>query len=68
MSDRTANSARLAAHWEPGGGRDHEERIERLERQVACSATALRKRLKPPRRSRNWSKSSATSSVRRQRK
>ena len=43
MSDRTANTVQLAAHWEPGGGLDHEERIERLEQEVRVQRDSLAK-------------------------
>ena len=46
MSDRTANTVRLAAHWEPGGGLDHEERIERLEQEIRAQRDSLAKALK----------------------
>ena len=46
MSDRTANTAQLAAHREPGGELDHEERIERLEREVRVHRDSLAKALK----------------------
>ncbi len=46
MSDRTANTVRLAAHWEPGGGLDHEERIEWLEQEVRAQRDSLAKALK----------------------
>ena len=34
MGDPTAHAAKLLAHWVPGGGLDHEERIERLEQEA----------------------------------
>ena len=46
MSDRTANTVHLAAHWEPGGGLDHEDRIERLEQEVRVQRDSLAKALK----------------------
>ena len=45
MSDRTANTAQLVARWEPGGGLDHEERIERLEQEVRAQRDSLAKAL-----------------------
>ncbi len=41
MGDRTANTAQLAAHREPGDGLDHEERIERLEQEIRVQRDSL---------------------------
>ncbi len=41
MGDPTAHTAKLLAHWEPGGGLDHEERIKRLEQEVRRQRAGL---------------------------
>ena len=52
MGDPTAHAAQLLAHWVPGGGLDHEERIESLEQEVRRQRDGLANAVKATRRAR----------------
>ena len=46
MRNGIANPVQLAAHWEPGGGVNHEERIKKLEQELRVQRDSLADALK----------------------